>query len=97
MLEAKNDNKDRNDIDINDNTSGTVGFDPKTGKVYYVDEPKKEKASEEESQESEMADLESQLNESTDAIVALLKEAGIDDINDMEALKKLAEKEKNSK
>ena len=34
MLEAKNDNNDRNDIDINDNTSGTVGFDPKTGKVY---------------------------------------------------------------
>ena len=41
MLEAKNDNKDRNDIDIKDNTAGTVGFDPKTGRVFYVDEPQK--------------------------------------------------------
>lgn len=95
MLEAKNDNTDRNDIDVSDNTSGTVGFDPKTGKVFYVDEPKKEKASQEESQESEMADLESQLNESTDAIMALLKEVGIEDVTDMDALKKLAENEKN--
>lgn len=97
MLEAKNDNKDRNDIDINDNTSGTVGFDPKTGKVYYVDEPKKDKVEveKEESLEDEMADLSAKLSESTDAIIDLLKEAGIEDPTDMEALKKLAEAEKN--
>ena len=95
MLEAKNDNKDRNDIDINDNTSGTVGFDPKTGKVYYVDEPKKAKVEKEESLEDEMADLSAKLSESTDAIIDLLKEAGIEDPTDMEALKKLAEAEKN--
>lgn len=97
MLEAKNDNKDRNDIDINDNTSGTVGFDPKTGKVYYVDEPKKAKAEveQEDDIEDEMADLSAKLSESTDAIIDLLKEAGIEDPTDMEALKKLAEAEKN--
>ena len=97
MLEAKNDNKDRNDIDINDNTSGTVGFDPKTGKVYYVDEPKKDKVEveKEESLEDEMADLSAKLSESTDAIIDLLKEAGIEDPSDMEALKKLVEAEKN--
>ncbi len=97
MLEAKNDNKDRNDIDINDNTSGTVGFDPKTGKVYYVDEPKKDKVEveQEDDIEDEMADLSAKLSESTDAIIDLLKEAGIEDPTDMEALKKLAEAEKN--
>lgn len=97
MLEAKNDNKDRNDIDINDNTSGTVGFDPKTGKVYYVDEPKKAKVEveQEDDIEDEMADLSAKLSESTDAIIDLLKEAGIEDPTDMEALKKLAEAEKN--
>lgn len=97
MLEAKNDNKDRNDIDINDNTSGTVGFDPKTGKVYYVDEPKKAKAEveKEDDIEDEMADLSAKLSESTDAIIDLLKEAGIEDPTDMEALKKLVEAEKN--
>lgn len=97
MLEAKNDNKDRNDIDINDNTSGTVGFDPKTGKVYYVDEPKKAKAEveQEDDIEDEMADLSAKLSESTDAIIDLLKEAGIEDPTDMEALKKLVEAEKN--
>lgn len=96
MLESRNDNKDRNDIDINDNTSGTVGFDPKTGKVYYVDEPKKSKAKEEEDLKREAMDLESELNESTEAIKALLREVGIDDIEDLDALKKLAEDEKNS-
>lgn len=96
MLESRNDNKDRNDIDINDNTSGTVGFDPKTGKVYYVDEPKKSKKREEEDLEREAMDLESELNESTEAIKALLKEVGIDNIEDLDALKKLAEDEKNS-
>lgn len=42
MLEVKNDNKDRDDIDIVDNTSGTVGFDPKTGRVYIIDDDKEE-------------------------------------------------------
>ena len=96
MLESINDNKDRNDIDINDNTSGTVGFDPKTGKVYYVDEPKKSKKREEEDLKREAMDLESELNESTEEIKALLKEVGIDNIEDLDALKKLAEDEKNS-
>lgn len=95
MLEAKNDNKDRNDIDINDNTSGTVGFDPKTGKVYYVDEPKKEKPKEV-NLDNEMENLSEKLNESTDAIIDLLKSAGIDDPTDLEAIKKLAEDEKNN-
>ena len=95
MLEAKNDNKDRNDIDINDNTSGTVGFDPKTGKVYYVDEPKKEK-SKEFNFDNEMENLSEKLNESTDAIIDLLKSAGIEDPTDLEAIKKLAEDEKNN-
>lgn len=95
MLEAKNDNKDRNDIDINDNTSGTVGFDPKTGKVYYVDEPKKEK-SKEVNLDNEMENLSEKLNESTDAIINLLKSAGIEDPTDLEAIKKLAEDEKNN-
>ena len=94
MLEAKNDNNDRNDIDINDNTSGTVGFDPKTGKVYYVDEPKKEKAKEV-NLDNEMETLSEKLNESTDAIINLLKSAGIEDPTDLEAIKKLAEDEKN--
>lgn len=95
MLEAKNDNKDRNDIDINDNTSGTVGFDPKTGKVYYVDEPKKEKPKEV-NLDNEMENLSEKLNESTDAIIDLLKSAGIDNPTDLEAIKKLAEDEKNN-
>ena len=94
MLEAKNDNNDRNDIDINDNTSGTVGFDPKTGKVYYVDEPKKEKPKEV-NLDNEMENLSEKLNESTDAIINLLKSAGIEDPTDLEAIKKLAEDEKN--
>lgn len=92
MLEAKNDNKDRNDIDIKDNTAGTVGFDPKTGRVFYVDEPKKPKAPQP-SLDDEMGDLAKELNESTDAIMELLKEAGIENPTDMEALKKLAEAE----
>lgn len=95
MLEAKNDNKDRNDIDINDNTSGTVGFDPKTGKVYYVDEPKKVKTPEI-STGNEIENLSEKLNESTDAIIDLLKSAGIEDPTDLEAIKKLAEDEKNN-
>lgn len=95
MLEAKNDNNDRNDIDINDNTSGTVGFDPKTGKVYYVDEPKKEKPKEV-NLDNEMENLSEKLNESTDAIINLLKSAGIEDPTDLEAIKKLAEDEKNN-
>ena len=95
MLEAKNDNKDRNDIDINDNTSGTVGFDPKTGKVYYVDEPKKEKPKEV-NLDNEMENLSEKLNESTDAIINLLKSAGIEDPTDLDAIKKLAEDEKNN-
>lgn len=95
MLESKNDNTDRNDIDIDDNTSGTVGFDPKTGKVFYVDEPKKEKVQVEDPEEVELGRLKSELEESTAAIEDLLKEVGIDDITDMEALKKLVEKEKD--
>ncbi|WP_276886157.1 hypothetical protein [Anaerococcus lactolyticus] len=94
MLEAKNDNKDRNDIDIKDNTAGTVGFDPKTGRVFYVDEPKKPKTPQP-SLDDEMGDLAKELNESTDAIMELLKEAGIENPTDMEALKKLAEAEDN--
>lgn len=95
MLESKNDNTDRNDIDIDDNTSGTVGFDPKTGKVFYVDEPKKEKVQVEDPEEVELGRLKSELEELTAAIEDLLKEVGIDDITDMEALKKLVEKEKD--
>ncbi|WP_311482160.1 hypothetical protein [uncultured Anaerococcus sp.] len=87
MLEEKNDNKDRNDIDIADNTAGTVGFDPKTGKVYYVDEPKKVVVN----QANKIEDLKARINENTEAIKGLLKEAGIDDITDLDALKKLAE------
>ncbi len=92
MLEAKNDNKDRNDIDIKDNTAGTVGFDPKTGRVFYVDEPQKAPTPKP-SLDDEMGDLAKELNESTDAIMDLLKEAGIENPTDMEALKKLAEAE----
>lgn len=92
MLEAKNDNKDRNDIDIKDNTAGTVGFDPKTGRVFYVDEPQKA-PTQKPSLDDEMGDLAKELNESTDAIMDLLKEAGIENPTDMEALKKLAEAE----
>ena len=40
-----------------------------------------------------MGDLAKELNESTDAIMDLLKEAGIENPTDMEALKKLAEAE----
>lgn len=90
MLEAKNDNKDRNDIDIADNTSGTVGFDPKTGKVYYVDEPKKVEENEADSL-IELENLSNQLSETSDKIMDLLKEAGIEDPTDLEAIKKLAE------
>ena len=93
MLESKNDNKDRNDIDINDNTSGTVGFDPKTGKVYYVDEPKKEEKVEA-NLDREMAEITEKLTKSNDAIINLLKEAGIEDPTDLDAIKKLAEDEK---
>lgn len=89
MLEAKNDNKDRNDIDITDNTSGTVGFDPKTGKVYYVDEPKKEESGADSA--IELENLSDQLSETSDKIMDLLKEAGIEDPTDLEAIKKLAE------
>lgn len=90
MLEAKNDNKDRNDIDIADNTSGTVGFDPKTGKVYYVDEPKKVEETEADSL-VELENLSNQLSETSDKIMDLLKEAGIEDPTDLEAIKKLAD------
>ena len=90
MLEAKNDNKDRDDIDIKDNTSGTVGFDPKTGRVLYVDEPKKQKPVEESFDEG-IADITQKLSESTDALIGLLKEAGIEDPTDLDAIKKLAE------
>lgn len=93
MLESKNDNKDRNDIDINDNTSGTVGFDPKTGKVYYVDEPKKEEEPEA-NLDMEMAEITEKLTKSNDAIINLLKEAGIEAPTDLDAIKKLAEDEK---
>lgn len=93
MLESKNDNKDRNDIDINDNTSGTVGFDPKTGKVYYVDEPKKEEEPEA-NLDMEMAEITEKLTKSNDAIINLLKEAGIEDPTDLDAIKKLVEDEK---
>ncbi len=91
MLEAKNDNKDRNDIDIADNTAGTVGFDPKTGKVFYVDEPKKAPAGDLRSEEMQIAD---ELTDTTDAIIDLLKEAGIEDPTDLEAIRKLAEEDK---
>ena len=92
MLESKNDNKDRNDIDIDDNTSGTVGFDPKTGKVFYVDEPK-EKEEREEDIEEEAEILKDELNKSTEEIKDLLKSVGIDDPTDIKSLKKLAEAE----
>ncbi|WP_311492712.1 hypothetical protein [uncultured Anaerococcus sp.] len=90
MLEAKNDNKDRNDIDIKDNTSGTVGFDPKTGRVFYVDEPKKEEPTEV-NLDKELAEITDKLSESTDSLIGLLKEAGIEDPTDLDAIKKLAE------
>lgn len=93
MLESKNDNKDRNDIDIDDNTSGTVGFDPKTGKVFYVDEPKEKEESEEENIEEEAEALKDELNKSTEEIKDLLKSVGIDDPTDIKSLKKLAEAE----
>ena len=93
MLESKNNNKDRNDIDIDDNTSGTVGFDPKTGKVFYVDKPKDREESEEENIEEEAEILKDELNKSTEEIKDLLKSVGIDDPTDLEALKKLAEAE----
>lgn len=94
MLEAKNDNKDRNDIDIEDNTAGTVGFDPKTGKVFYVDEPKKAQASEEIGAEHELRAIAGELNDTADAIIDLLKEAGIEDPTDLDAIRKLAEEDK---
>ena len=90
MLEAKNDNKDRNDIDIKDNTSGTVGFDPKTGRVFYVDEPKKEEHTEV-NLDKELAEITDKLSESTDSLIGLLKEVGIEDPTDLDAIKKLAE------
>ena len=85
MLESKNDNKDRDDIDISENTSGTVGFDPKTGKVFYVDEPK-EKKSPKEDLEDITKDLEKDMAENNKAILDLLKEAGIDDIDKIKDL-----------
>ncbi|MBP2016521.1 hypothetical protein [Anaerococcus degeneri] len=94
MLEAKNDNKDRNDIDIADNTAGTVGFDPKTGKVFYVDEPKKAPVNEPISGEEESKAIAEELFQTTDAIIDLLKEAGIEDPTDLEAIRKLAEEDK---
>lgn len=94
MLEAKNDNKDRNNIDIADNTAGTVGFDPKTGKVFYVDEPKKAPANEPIGDEEESKAIAEELSETTDAIIDLLKEAGIEDPTDLEAIRKLAEEDK---
>ena len=94
MLEAKNDNKDRNDIDIADNTAGTVGFDPKTGKVFYVDEPKKAQVNEPISEEEESKAIAEELFQTTDAIIDLLKEAGIEDPTDLEAIRKLAEEDK---
>lgn len=94
MLEAKNDNKDRNDIDIADNTAGTVGFDPKTGKVFYVDEPKKAPVNEPISDEEESKAIAEELSQTTDAIIDLLKEAGIEDPTDLEAIRKLAEEDK---
>ena len=93
MLEAKNDNKDRNDIDIEDNTAGTVGFDPKTGKVFYVDEPKKAPVIEEIGEEKELDDITGQLSEKTDALIDLLKKAGIEDPTDLDAIRKLAEED----
>lgn len=85
MLESKNDNKDRDDIDISENTSGTVGFDPKTGKVFYVDEPKK-KESPKEDLEDITKNLEKDMAENNKAILDLLKEAGIDDIDKIKDL-----------
>lgn len=94
MLEAKNDNKDRNDIDIEENTAGTVGFDPKTGKVFYVDEPKKTQVDEEIGAEHELRAIAGELNDTADAIIDLLKEAGIEDPTDLDAIRKLAEEDK---
>lgn len=85
MLESKNDNKDRDDIDISENTSGTVGFDPKTGKVFYVDEPKK-KENPKEFVEDVGKDLAKDMAENNKAILDLLKEAGIDDIDKIKDL-----------
>ena len=92
MLESKKDNNDRNDIDINDNTSGTVGFDPKTGKVFFVDEPKKEEAKTQPA-DGEIPGLTDKLNKNTDAIKDLLKQAGIEDPTDLDAIRKLADKD----
>ena len=94
MLEAKNDNKDRNDIDIADNTAGTVGFDPKTGKVFYVDEPKKAPGFDQLGGGDELSDITDKLSENTDAIIDILKEAGIEDPTDLDAIRKLAEEDK---
>ena len=85
MLESKNDNKDRDDIDISENTSGTVGFDPKTGKVFYVDEPKK-KESPKEFVDDVAKELAKDMAENNKAILDLLKEAGIDDIDKIKDL-----------
>ena len=76
------------------NTAGTVGFDPKTGKVFYVDEPKKAPANEPIGDEEESKAIAEELSETTDAIIDLLKEAGIEDPTDLEAIRKLAEEDK---
>lgn len=94
MLEAKNDNKDKNDIDINENTSGTVGFDPKTGRVYYVDDPEKKVKEEDMPTKDELEKLKADLEQNTQEIKDLLKTVGIDDLSDLEALKNLGNEDK---
>lgn len=94
MLEAKNDNKDKNDIDINENTSGTVGFDPKTGRVYYVDDPEKKVKEEDMPTKEELEKLKADLEQNTQEIKDLLKTVGIDDLSDLEALKNLGNEDK---
>lgn len=83
MLEAKNDNKDRNDIDIKDNTSGTVGFDPKTGRVYYINEPKKE-VNMEDLSENQLDSLIAEIEQNTAEMNKLIEAAKSGDYSALE-------------
>lgn len=82
MLEEKNTNKNSN----------KVGFDPETGRVYYIDAPEKEVKKEDMPTEKELESLKADIDSTTDKINDLLKKAGIEDPTDLEAIKKLKDK-----
>lgn len=84
MLEAKNDNHDKNDLDISENTSGSVGFDPKTGKVFYVDEPKKKVEKSNEPSQSEIDQITAELEANTAALQDLIDRAKAGEFLDKE-------------